>query len=189
MADLVSLQEAKAWLDFTDTDSARDQILSSLAEAVSRACERAMGGRNLERTTYTEVLSGGGGVTLPVNNVPIRSVTSVLLNPATNSTPLTASTYTFDDNQVILYTGVFPRGVRNVRVVYSAGLDDVPEDVKLAAKYVIKAFWDARKTDMNSMNESWNAIGGSSFWPSGPGSIPPQALFLLRPYSNVFRAT
>lgn len=184
MDDLVSPSEAKAWLDITDT--ARDALITSLARAASSACTKALGGRELLRSKRTEILSGLGGSILPVNHFPVRSVESVTIDAYTGASALDASLVTFDDYSIILRGRTFPRGTRNVTVVYSAGLDEIPDDVKLAAQYVVKAFWDARKTDMNSANESWNAIGGSSFWPTGPGSIPPQAQFLLAPYSRTY---
>jgi hypothetical protein len=37
---------------------------------------------------------------------------------------------------------------------------------------------------MNTTGEAWAGVGGGGFWPSGPGSIPPQALKLFMKFAN-----
>jgi len=181
---LVTLSQVKAWLGITDTE--RDALLSMLARAAESACVKVMGGRDLLRARRTEVLSGTGGAVQPVNHVPIHSVTSVTIGTAL----LGGSTYTFDDYAVYLTNGgKFPRGAKNITVVYSGGLDEVPDDVVLAVQYTVKAMWDARTTDMNATSESFPGIGGNGFWQDGPGSVPPQARVLLRPHARLAKVT
>jgi len=179
VADLVTLDQVKTWLGITDTES--DALLATLAGAASDACVSAMGGRDLLRSTRTEALSGTGSDLIPVNHTPIRSVTSVTIGTAA----LAVTSYTFDDNAIYLLNGGrIERGRKNVTVVYSGGLDDIPDPVSLAARYTVKAMWDARLTDMNTTSESFPGIGGSGFWPAGPGAVPPQARALLAPYAR-----
>lgn len=177
---LITLSQAKSWLGILDAE--RDALLTALAAAASDACTHVLGGRSLLVASRTEILSGTGGEVQPVNHIPIRSVTSVTIV----TQALTASSYTFDDNAIYLKNGLrFPRGPKNVTVVYSGGLDAIPAPVLLAAQYTVKAMWDARKTDMNATSESFPGIGGNGFWQDGPGAVPPQARALLRPYARL----
>jgi len=173
--DLITLAEAKDWLDITD--SARDALIATLVTAASDECLHILGRRSLLQATRTEALSGGGGPTLPVNGWPIRSLTSVTID---GQSAIPVAQLTFDDHMVIWKQGKFPRGIKNVTVVFSGGEDAVPATVKLATKYTVKAMWDARKIDMNATSESWVGVGGAGFWPTGPGSVPPQAVSLLQ---------
>lgn len=179
MPDLITLAEAKEWLEITD--SARDTLIASLVSAASEACLDILGRTSLLQATRTEVLSGGGGPTLPVNGWPIRSLTSVAID-GLGVVPVTQ--FTFDDHMVIWKLGKFPRGLKNVTVVFSGGEDAVPPAVKLATQYTAKAMWDAKKIDMNATSESWVGVGGAGFWPTGPGSVPPQAVSLLQGSSS-----
>jgi hypothetical protein len=132
-------------------------------------------------------VNGKGGAALPLNEFPIVSVESVTIDGRTGGTPMATTSYTWDDNLIYHLHGIFPLAIRNVTVVYIAGIDPRPEPITLAAKYTCKAMWDARLTDMNSTGESWSDVGGSSFWPSGPGAVPPQAVSLLTLYQSKIR--
>lgn len=187
MADLFNLADAKAWIGIDPSDTTRDAILASLVRAASEACIKVMG-RDPLRRTHTDTVNGCGGPALPVNEFPISSVTSVTINARTGGTPMLPTQYTWDDNLIYNLAGDFPRGIRNVQVVYIAGLYPRPEPITLAGRYTCKGMWDARLTDMNSTGESWSDVGGSSFWPSGPGAVPPQAMSLLMLYQSKIRA-
>jgi hypothetical protein len=178
MSALISTAELKAWLSIPLTDVSRDALLGSLATAASEAAIKVMQ-HNPVRSARTLLVDGYGGSGLPLNHFPIHSVEAVTINPDLGGQPLPPSAYTFDDHMIHLRHGVFPRGKRNVSISYTAGLAEVPEHIKTACQYIAKGMWDARKTDMNASGESFQGVGGASFWPSGPGAVPPQALSLL----------
>lgn len=180
---LFSLADAKAWIGIDPSDTTRDVILTSLVNAASEACVKVMG-RDPLRRTHTETVSGKGGPALPVNNFPISSVSSVTINSRYGGTPMPSTQYTWDDNCIYHLGGVFPFAIRNVDLIYIAGLYPCPEPITLAAKYTCKGMWDARLIDMNSTGENWSEVGGSSFWPTGPGAVPPQARQYLDLYAS-----
>lgn len=179
MPDLITVSEVKDWLDIPASDTTRDTLLQSLVGAASDAAIAGMGGRDPLRRTRTVLLNGPGGQRLAVNHYPIRAVTSVTINPETGAAPIPADQIVWDDYIIYWRTGTFPRGLKNIQVVFNAGQDTLAPKVRLGLKYTVKAFWDARKTDMNTSSESWAGVGGAGFWPSGPGSVPPQALTLF----------
>jgi hypothetical protein len=183
VADLFTIADAKAWMGLDPNDTTRDVLLQSLVDAASEACIKEIGHNPLS-SQRTEVVNGRGGSGLPLNHFPITAVASVTINARTGGTAMPAALYTFDDNLIYCLDGSFPYGIKNITVVYTAGFTTCPAPITLAAKYTCKAFWDARLIDMNSTGESWSEVGGSSFWPTGPGSVPPQAIQLLNLYGS-----
>jgi hypothetical protein len=186
MPDLTDIGAAKAWLNIDPTDTTRDELLQSLVTAASEEAIKVMG-RDPARRARSVIVDGYGGTALPMNHFPISAVESVTINPQNGAQPLPASDYFFDDNLIYLRHGTFPLGKRNVGISYTAGLAFVPASIQLAVHYTIKAFWDARLTDMNSVAESFEGVGGAGFWPSGPGAVPPQAVNLLMRFYNPVR--
>ena len=186
---VVPLASAKAWIGLDPADTSKDAILTACIDAAVSECWKIIG-RNPLQQTYSQTVSAPGGAALPLNQHPITAVTSVTIDPqrASGGCLLPSSSYTFDDDAIYLLDRLFPRGRMNVAVVYVAGFATLPADITLALQFTIKAFWDARLIDMNSTGESWSDVGGSSFWPSGPGAVPPQALGKLSRYIDYIKA-
>lgn len=84
---LTSLSNYKTFAGITTTNATRDASLTALIAAVDRAVKRRC--RTLfEAATYTDVvLTPPASDRLPLRQVPVRSVTSVYLNPAANGDP------------------------------------------------------------------------------------------------------
>jgi hypothetical protein len=186
MAAFLSLADAKRWLDIDPAEDSRDDILQALIDAATDSAIQVMQ-RDPTSQSRDVVVSGFGGPTLPMNHYPIQSVESVTICPETGALPLDPATYTFDDNVIILRRGGFPLGRRNIGVSFTAGEPVFPPSITLAMRYTVKAMWDARKIDMNATGESFEGVGSSSFWPTGPGSVPPQAVALLMPFYNAVK--
>ena len=186
---VVPLASAKAWIGLDPADTSKDDILTSCIAAAVSECWKIIG-RNPLQQTFSEIVSAPGGAALPLNQHPVTAVTSVTIDPqlASGGLLLPASSYVVDENAIYLLDRLFPRGRMNVAVVYQAGFATLPADIMLAIQFTIKAFWDARLTDMNSTGESWSDVGGSTFWPSGPGSVPPQAMAKISLYIDYIKA-
>lgn len=73
---------------------------------------------------------------------------------------------------------MLPIGFRNVRIDYTAGYSTMPEDLKLAAKIIVKDWFEKRGE--SSFNLSSYSIGGIG--KSFIGLIPPEAKHVLEAY-------
>ena len=187
--DLVEIEDAKRWLDIDLTDVSQDCPLEALITAASKAIIKRLQ-RDPRSQPYDETLGGTGSTVLAVNYYPITAVTSVTLNPQVPSaTPLPADQIIFDDSSIYSLGITVPLGKKNVRVVYTAGEPTLDEDIGTAVLMFIKALWDARLTDMRSTGENFVGVGSSTFWPAGPGSIPPQVDSLLQPHKKLMKVS
>ena len=63
---------------------------------------------------------------------------------------------------------VWPRGRRNIRVVYTAGYATVPEDVQLAAAELAKEVYGKAQRDPTLLSET---IGSYSYTQAAEGSL------------------
>lgn len=179
MSELLSLDEAKAFLEITDSNS--DEPLLSVIQAASSACGDYMD-RDVLYEDRTEAYSGTNRRMIVTDQYPIQKVTAI----SVNGNSLDLSLIEFDDRMIYMKAGVFPRGVRNVTVSYGAGLDVIPGAIKQAARYTIKAMFDAAGVDMNSTGQSFAGVLSSTFWPDGAGAVPPSAKVLLSKYARKF---
>jgi hypothetical protein len=160
--DLTTLAQVQA---LVKVDSADTALVTSLVTAISRYVAQACGRNNLNAVaTLTDVLDGSGSDKQFVSEWPIKTVTSISIwGVAIPAAPdAQSSGYLFDTNALILtpYTSIgsplsrysmgrFPRGRRNVTVVYNAGYDSVsippgnaafngaPDDLGYAVTYVV----------------------------------------------------
>lgn len=71
-------------------------------------------------------------------------------------------------------------------VVFSAGFDDVPDDLKMAASRLLKGFWTASTRDPNLKRTMTEGVGEREYWvpPTTDPAIPSEVADLLRPYVN-----
>jgi len=140
MASIDWSTKISAYLNLgADATKERGAILASIGSGVQDAIERRIG-RHLDVQMHTDVLDGTGKTVLSLPWDPVVSVTSVSVNgssltvssPNTNSYPPT--TIIVRDFCTLVRTDgeVFPEGVANVIVVYSAGFS-VPPDAIVTA--------------------------------------------------------
>jgi hypothetical protein len=102
--------------------------------------------RNLLTASYTETRNGVGGDRLAFRQYPVTAVASVVIDGVT--VPLSTSPaqfgYVFDEEMLYLRGGVFPRGVQNVAISYTAGLASVPLDVAQACIEIVATKYKRR---------------------------------------------
>lgn len=84
------------------------------------------------------------------------------------------------DTGVITRPSAFPAGSRNIRVDYTAGYSeaDMPEDLKLAVKVLVKDWWEKRAE--SSFNLGSYSVGGMR--KEILSSVPPEAMRILDSY-------
>lgn len=144
---LVSLVDVKLYLHIDTLDTIEDTFLDRLIDMSTGQIERYCR-RKLKLRILTETYDGTGSPHLILREFPIISVAQVNIDPLQDFAPATDITLT---NVVIsaeegrISVGVvgagrgahFPRGTKNVKVVYDAGFAAIPAEVELAALKLI----------------------------------------------------
>lgn len=146
---LASVADFKTYLNVTNTTD--DALISKLLTQASVRFE-SLCGRRFGVRSYDEFYDGDGTRTLPLRQHPVIGVSSVHLDD--DASPIPAATGTTDPgwrlvDDVVIINGVsgpvfpspffldkstyyFRKGRRNVRVVYSAGYSEIPDDIQAA---------------------------------------------------------
>lgn len=134
MADLTTLAIVKEWL--RETGSANDALIQRMLSAASGFVEEYCG-RTLTEAAYDEYLDGNGKGSIYVVNYPISVVTSVTIN-GTIIPPIAlgqhyGTGWMFQprkNGRIDLLNKFFEEGVNNIRVVYTAGYNPVPQSIQ-----------------------------------------------------------
>lgn len=131
---LLGLQEVKDYLKITTADE--DQIVTDLITDTQDILESWLG-RELESAQYTEDFDGDDTNVRILNHRPVVSVSQVLIS-IDNSNEISSSGYVIYETGGILKlkTILFPAGLKNCRVVYTAGFTSatLPGALKNALK-------------------------------------------------------
>lgn len=136
MANLVTLERVKTYLEIANTETAQDVLLQDLIMRIGTWAERYCD-RSFAKATYTEQRDGDGTATLLVRQWPLLSVTSLYDDPIRvfgAATQIAAADFALYSNQgMIRLDGlVFSAGIQNVKITYEAGYADIPEDLQQA---------------------------------------------------------
>lgn len=154
--DIITLQDAKDFLNITTTDS--DVELSTFITAASQMwVSRGLPGNV---TATLDEWYDGGSPRISLRHTPVASVASVVetigtlaytLTQADPGTSASAWAYSVDLSSGLLVrraAGVataFYRGVRNVHVTYTAGMAAIPADISQAIKLLVKHLWTTQR--------------------------------------------
>jgi hypothetical protein len=161
MADLVTVNQYKTYRGITgDTEDTRLNVLiPALSELVKGYCGRSLiDNYSTEKTEYFTIKYPQDVVFL--SEFPLNTITSVKESSSyledSDYTTLTASQYEYDTNLDALYRveeGVrkdFPIGINSVEVIYTAGYETTPQDLRLAVFDLITYYLnDEHKPELN----------------------------------------
>lgn len=132
--DLITVAELQGYMTRVGSPGPTDTTL--MAALITRTSAAVSGyiQRDLFTGSRTQVASGSGGAVLVFEEWPATAVASVTVNgvavpPAPDDVQ---PGYAFDEQALYLRGRAFTRGVKNVRVSYTAGYASIPEDVKHA---------------------------------------------------------
>lgn len=142
MADLVELADVKDYLNIKREEIDFDNLLKGLISGVSEEVQTVICREVFINTEYTETRDGNGAASLVLDHSPITAdITSIVIS----ETAVTSSyikTYK-KDGRVVLTSGVFTEGTQNIVITYTAGygadIANLPADLKLGVKKLIKA--------------------------------------------------
>lgn len=190
---LVTLNLAKSFLSIVDNskDTEIERLINTASQAIENACARV-----LVNATHTEYHNGRRSNMLQTRQWPITG------GPSTNGKPQIF----FDDNgtgdfsgaevdddeywvheletQIIRRTGNWPKGYRNIKVVYTAGYGqggdtaDMPSDLENACLQYVA--WEYRQNNDRRLGvETKTKLGETVRYTQ---SVPPFVMDLLHPY-------
>lgn len=164
---IVSLAELKSYLRFPDADRTQDALLAMYLTAVTPIIENIVGPVVVKQ--YEEWYSGGS-VSIQLRQQPVVSLIAVseyrgpieyplsqVQNPAAGSIfsvmfePDTGSIVRRAPGGAVMPFGWFS-GAGAVHVVYTAGRNPAPDNIRLAAIELIRANYQA--TELGEMNHS-----------------------------------
>jgi len=136
MANLVTLERVKTYLEIANTETAQDVLLQDLIARIGAWMERYCD-RSFAKATYTEQRDGDGTATLLVREWPLLSVTSLYDDPLRvfgAATQIAASDFALYPNQGLIRLDgrIFSVGIQNVKVTYEAGYAEIPQDLQQA---------------------------------------------------------
>jgi len=193
---LCTVAEAKLYLRIPVANVNEDEFLAQIIDSCTARIERALGDRRIKADDYTEDRDGTGTKFLLLRQYPIISVTAVYLDQLRNfgETNRVADGIIIPSDEpgkltfgpgVPLTTGLalatFPKGTRNVRIVYRAGYETIPDDLRLACqKFVAVEFNRSREGADGVLSETFG--GRTISWING---VPEDIVQLLRPFQRL----
>lgn len=156
----------KAHLKITTSD-----LDAEIETKIAEATKLLIGfiGHDLNSAEYTEYFDGDRTNSILLGNFPVQSITSIHDDPERvfgDDKLIDSGDYVFDANEgenvgiVRLFKGhgIFFKGVQNVKVVYQAGYDTIPEDAELACKQLVAWLMNRAGTE----GQTAASLGGKS---------------------------
>ena len=178
---LTTLTAVKAYLEVTGTDD--DALLTDLVARASDAIV-AYCGRAFAAADYDECHDGDGSDIVLLDQRPVISVSAL----SEDDDAVEADDFVVypELGIVRLKSGVFGRGVRNVRVSYRAGHETIPADVEQAAIEWVAAMYRARG-EVAGRDVSSERVGdyAVTYERDARDGMPAAARAVLEPYRVV----
>jgi hypothetical protein len=140
---LTTLAKLKQYGNITEVES--DTLLLRMIDSASASIETYCS-RTFLSASHAEVRDGNGNKRMGLRHFPVTAIASVTINGQVippRPSPL-SNGYTFDDLTVRLTGYTFEEGIDNVEVVYTAGLNAIPNDVDLACCEVVMLRYKSR---------------------------------------------
>lgn len=139
MADLITLAELKNDFNFSISSGGKvETMYEMLIRSASLACSNFVG-RDLTLQTFEEYQDGNGHDRFILDNSPVDSIISISVDPVRRFSS-TVTNYRVDPATgiVTLYDLTIPAVKDCIKVVYKAGYDPIPNDVKAAVADTIQ---------------------------------------------------
>lgn len=144
----LSQQEISSYLDIQSATSEQQAWMQALSDGISKAIQNHCG-RDLAKGTYTENYDGSGRRILKLRQYPIISVNSVTYTDTNGiQTAVVATDYIIYLEEgwlklksIAAHSSVWIKGDQDYEIIYDAGYDPLPDDIKLACrKWVANEF-------------------------------------------------
>lgn len=125
-----TLENVKQYINIKNNTD--DTLLSNLILSVEQLFKTYMS-RDIIETDYTEILNGNGNKFITVNNTPINSINSIIINDK----QIDINKAIFDNIMIVLKENIFEKGMLNCVISYNAGLRNIPKDLQQAANEMV----------------------------------------------------
>jgi hypothetical protein len=184
---IVSLEDAKTYLNIQSTDYDYDDELLRFIDVASDLCESYVG-QILGRKTYTNELYDGNNEFIRIRNPKVISITSVYENGAL----LNSGQYVMDYTGQRLYRigsgtlyatnsyGYWSGGMNNIQITYVAGYVNPPAAARQGVLETLRHLW---QTQRGSSSVLGRQLQGDELYSTPTYSLPRRAMELLDPTS------
>lgn len=172
---LVTLALAKNWLKIPMLETSQDTLVEMMINGFSQEAE-SLCNRKLTNQSITEYKHGRGTNLILLKEWPVTAIASVTIDASgqfTTADPLDAQDFSLadDQNTIVLFSGTFPRGYNNIKIVYTAGYVAVPGDLQQAILDL--CFWKNRVRESGDIGRIQKGKASESEqwtqeWPKGP---------------------
>jgi hypothetical protein len=155
---IISLADARRYLNKPTTDVTADDDLKLYINIVTDMIERHLRGPVASRDFANEIQDGSGCETQIVRWKPITALINGVVTDVQYRVGLTDAWQTLEDTyeyiiidnekpwQIYLYGNVFPEGIQNIRLQYTAGYTSVPGAItKVALEIVAEMYQESVK--------------------------------------------
>lgn len=149
--DFCTVSQVKELLPINSRIKDDDPVIQREVTAWSESARMFIGDA-MNAADYSEAYSGTGTGKLVLRHQPITAVASVSIGlPGRRSALVFETDYVFTRFGLQMLVGVFPRGVQNVLVNYTAGYAAIPADLSRAvAKLVALKFKENERLGQSS---------------------------------------
>lgn len=181
----ITVQEVKDFLGETNTD--HDTLFQSLINRVEAMVEADKLQKNIGSSTFTAYFDGDGSNKVLLEEYPIISVTSV----HDDTDRVFGADTLIDSDDIVVYPdegmlvydgGTFTIGNSNIKVVYQAGHDPVPDDLKHALILYVAAEFLIAKTEINVIRPMGE---GSGEVEDKPARLKKEADLIFKLYKKI----
>jgi len=178
---LILLAETKDYLGIDSSVTDQDASLQVFIDAVDTQIKRYVR-RNIEQFSDTVFLNGQQQARILLGHYPLTAVSLLEVdsdNDFTSPETIDPQDFIFEEAGIIaLKNSVFPYGVENVKVTFTAGFNPVPSDIKLAAFMMVELYY-LNRSQRNVNKASKSKQGESVTYQKG---MPEEVIQLLAPY-------
>lgn len=191
-----TVAEAKLYLRIPSGDTSEDEFLADVINSCTARIEKSLGQRQIKARDYVEDYDGRGTKILLLRQFPIISVSAVYIDSLRafeETSRVDADVIISSDEPGKITFGpgvpttggvaaaVFPYGTRNIRVLYRAGFEVIPDDLRLACqKFTAVEFNRSREGADGVLSESFG--GRTISWING---VPEDIEHLIRNYRRL----
>ena len=183
---LVTLVELKDFLAGEDNDYPVDVDMEPSLETTINGVSRWMHeytGRQLKSREITRYHSGDGTTNLYVHSWPVSAI-KVYVDQEFAFGAETEITPDLTEGNLVYYSGTYPSGTKNVKIVYTAGYVTIPGDLKLACLHAYQVIDRVQKQGISGVGQV--SIAGTNIQLHVEKLASPFVLDVLNRYRRAF---
>ena len=183
--NLCSVSDVKQHLGLGDAthDAFLSALVASASEAIENYCRR-----KFAATQHTEYHDGMGSALLLLDQHPVTEVSDLrqdLDRDFDAAEPISPDDYVVYPREGLLQrvSGIFHRGLRNVRVTYTAGYAAIPTDVARACVMLVAEWFNRARQGADGIEQESLGEYAATYAADG---LPRRVLQMLTPYLELY---